>query len=76
MTRLQKYTNKIKNDNTQDIQYFQSCNMGRFNGESIINFPKLIKHTIFEYNKYIDIDQVKGHPTICVELTNENELCY
>ena len=74
MTRLQKYTNKIKNDNTHDIQYFQSCNMGRFMGESIINFPKLIKHTIFKYNKYIDVDQIRGHPTICLELAKKNNL--
>ena len=46
--------------------------MRRFNGESIINFPKRIKHTLFKYNKYIDVDQVKGHATICLELARKN----
>lgn len=72
MIRFQTFTTKINNDNTQDIQYFQSCKMGRFMGESIINFPKHIKHTIFKYNNYIDVDQVKGHPTICLELARKN----
>jgi hypothetical protein len=73
ISRLKEYTNKIKND-TQKIKYYQSCNMGRFYGESIINFPKKIKHTLFKKNNYIDIDQVKGHPTICLELAKRNNL--
>ena len=73
MTRFKEYTYKIRED-TQKIKYYQSCNMGRFYGESIINFPKRIKHTLFYYGGFIDIDQVKGHPTICLELARKNNL--
>jgi hypothetical protein len=71
MSRFKKCTEQKYNGQTK-IKYYQSYNLGRFNGESIINFPKRIKHTLFKYNNYIDIDQVKGHATICLELAKNN----
>ena len=45
--------------------------MGRYypNGDiSIIPHAKYIKHTAFKYSGWLDIDMVKGHPTIAYEM--------
>ena len=39
---------------------------------ALIASPRLIKNTIFKYHNWIDIDQVKGHPTILYEMGLKN----
>ena len=46
-------------------------NMGRFycnNNVSIIPHSRFIKHTVFSYMGWSDLDMVKGHTTIAVEM--------
>jgi len=50
----------------------QRCGLGRFYGQSFITLPRKIKHTLFAYAGFIDLDQQKGHPTICCELGRIN----
>jgi hypothetical protein len=40
----------------------------------LIAQPRLIKNTIYTYHDYVDIDQVKGHPTILYEMGCRNNL--
>ena len=55
---------KVRHNNTQ-------YKMGRYyaNGDiSIIPHSKYIKHTVLQYCGWLDIDMVKGHPTIAYEM--------
>ena len=79
LTEFNDYIAKIKmgqNHHFKRVQYYQSnknlLQLGRFYGDSIINKPKLIKHTLFKQSGYVDIDQVKGHPTILLEIIKLN----
>ena len=52
-------------------------NLARYYGvdnKSIIIVSKPIKHTLFHYLNYNDIDPVKGHATIAVSIGNLNDL--
>ena len=40
----------------------------------LISMPRIIKNTIFHYQEWVDIDQVKGHPTMLYDLATRNEL--
>lgn len=40
----------------------------------LISMPRIIKNTIFHYQEWVDIDQVKGHPTMLHDLATRNEL--
>jgi len=59
-------------ENTHTTKSQQKCDLGRFYGNSFITLPKKIKHTMFRYAGFIDLDQQKGHPTICCELARMN----
>ena len=59
------------------MYHYQANNLGRFyakNNISIIPLSKYIKHTIFSYSKHRDLDQIKGHPSIAVEIGELNGL--
>jgi len=48
--------------------------LGRFYADediSIIPHARIIKHTVFKYLGWLDIDMVKGHPTIAVEMAKQ-----
>ena len=40
----------------------------------LIAQPRIIKNTIFKFNDFVDIDQVKGHPTIVYEMACRNNI--
>ena len=40
---------------------------------SLCMMPRVIKNTIFHHEGWIDFDQVKGHPTILLELAERNK---
>jgi hypothetical protein len=57
------------------IYHYQKNNIGRFYAKkdtSIIPLSKYIKHTIFSYSKYKDLDQIKSNPSIAVEIGELN----
>lgn len=58
-------------DGQRLIKYHQTAGVGRFYGDSLVDLPRVIKHTMFKRNNYIDIDMVKGHPTIILELAKQ-----
>jgi hypothetical protein len=35
---------------------------------ALITMPRIIKNTLYHYGGWIDIDQVKGHPTLLLEI--------
>ena len=62
---------KNKTD-THTTQYSQSYNIGRFYGNTITNYQKTIKHTLFSHLGWCDADMVKGHPSLICELGRLN----
>ena len=61
------------------VNHNQRHNVGRFypdNDISLIVQARIIKHTIFYYLKWRDIDQVKGHPTIIYEIGKLNNIVF
>lgn len=69
-----------KDTSIMEVKHRQPNGLGRFygnkqddiftdnNGSSIIPLTRKIKHTLFHYLGWTDIDMVKGHPTIAVEM--------
>jgi hypothetical protein len=56
-----------KNTGVLKVQHNNRHNIGRFYGDdhiSIIPQSRFFKHTLFKYLKYLDLDMVKGHPSI------------
>ena len=53
------------------VYHHQAHGLGRFHGNdgvSIIPFSKYVKHTVFKYLGWRDLDMVKGHMTIAYEM--------
>jgi hypothetical protein len=52
------------------VKHFQSINkLGRYYAidyRSLISHARIIKHTIMHYMGWIDLDMVKGHPSIAI----------
>ena len=53
------------------VNHYQAKKCGRVYADkniSIIPLSKFVKHTMFQYLGWLDIDMVKGHPTIAVQM--------
>jgi phage/plasmid-associated DNA primase len=62
---VNKQTGELK------VVHDQRFKCGRFyanNSISIIPLSKYVKHTVFKYLGWLDIDMVKGHPSIAIEM--------
>lgn len=59
-------------ENIHTTKSKQTCDIGRYYGNSFITLPRKIKHTLFQYAGFVDLDQQKGHPTIVCELGRMN----
>jgi hypothetical protein len=70
--RINTILNNINNNNDKLIvKHNQRHNVGRFypnESISLITLSRHAKHTLFKFMNWIDIDMVKGHPTILYEL--------
>ena len=70
--RVETILNHIyKNQNKLIVKHHQKFNIGRFypnESNSLITLSRHVKHTLFSYMNWIDIDMVKGHPTILYNL--------
>ena len=65
------------NNGLLTVRHHQNYNVGRFcanNSISPICLSRHIKHTLFSYLNWIDIDMVKGHPSIIFNLAKNNNL--
>jgi hypothetical protein len=75
---LEPLLNNInKMDNTLIIKHNQRYNIGRFYpNESIspISISRHIKHTLFHYLNWIDLDMVKGHASIIYNVSKKNNI--
>ena len=63
------------NGNQLKIKHNNRFNMGRFyanNSISPICVSRHIKHTLFHYLDWVDIDMVKGHPSILYSIAKNN----
>lgn len=72
--KIQNVLDKVKN-NTISTSYYQKYGIGRFyptNNIGLLPIKRSVKNTLFKYQNYIDIDQVKGHITILLELAKKN----
>jgi hypothetical protein len=73
---FKKYVvDNIQNDGILKVKHYQANKLGRFyatNKKSIIPISKHIKHTIFKYLNYVDLDQSKGHATIANSIGDLN----
>jgi hypothetical protein len=66
-----------KKTNTLKLSYYHPFNLGRFyptNSLSPINVSRHIKHTLFYYMDWFDLDMVRGHPSIIFSIAENNNL--
>lgn len=66
---------RIGNDNLLTVKHNNRYGLGRFysdNDASPCCHTKFIKHTVFQYQNWLDIDMVKGHPSILLSLLGQN----
>lgn len=69
LEKIDKKTGKLK------CKHVQAFGIGRYYAEhkiSPICVSRIIKHTLFTYLDWIDIDMVKGHPTIIKQIALKN----
>ena len=62
---------KMRNNGNLDVIHNQRFGLGRFyadNNTSLIPQPRAIKHTLFSYCGWLDLDMVKGHGSIALEV--------
>jgi hypothetical protein len=63
--------NNLKSNGDLVVIHNQRHGLGRFYADknrSLIPHPRSIKHTLFTYGGWVDLDMVKGHPSIAVEV--------
>jgi hypothetical protein len=70
--------NKINKDtNILEVEHKQRYGIGRFyaeNQHSPICISRHMKHTLFTYLDWVDIDMVKGHPSILYNIAKNNNI--
>lgn len=75
---LKRVMEKIdKSNNTLKITHDQRNCLGRFYPDrsiSPISISRHFKHTLFTYLNFIDLDMVKGHPTLINEVAKKNNI--
>lgn len=67
----------IDKNNKLTVTHKNPCGLGRFYGDgdrSPVCHSKFIKHTVFSYQKWLDIDMVKGHSSILLHIGKKNGL--
>lgn len=72
--KLVKFRNRLQG-NINRIGHYQAKGIGRFYANddgSIINLPRVMKHTIMSYCGWMDFDLMKSHPSIVVEFGKRN----
>ena len=65
MEKTSRKTGEVK------VKHNQRYKCGRFYADdntSLIPLSKYVKHTVFKYLGWMDIDMVKGHPSIAIEM--------
>jgi phage/plasmid-associated DNA primase len=63
--------NNLKSNGDLVVKHNQRHGLGRFyadNNRSLIPHPRSIKHTLFTYGGWNDLDMVKGHMSIALEV--------
>ena len=76
---LNQIINNLNEKGELVVNHNQRFNVGRFypdNDKSPIAQARIIKHTLFYYLGWKDIDQVKGHPTIICEVGRLNNIIF
>ena len=66
-----------KDTNTLKVKHNNRFDLGRFypnNSISPISISRHIKHTLFHYQDWVDLDMVKGHPSILYSIAKNNNL--
>jgi hypothetical protein len=66
---------RIGKDDLLTVKHNNRYGLGRFysdNDASPCCHTKFIKHTVFQYQNWLDIDMVKGHPSILLSLLGQN----
>ena len=69
--------NHIDNNNKLIVTHKNPWGVGRFYGDgdrSPVCHSKFIKHTVFSYQNWLDIDMVKGHSSILLHIGKKNGL--
>ena len=62
---------KLKPNGDLQVKHNQRYGLGRFyadNNVSFIPHQREIKHTLFSYAGWVDLDMIKGHPSIALEI--------
>ena len=71
---LDKIISAIDNDGILKVNHSQPKGVGRFRSDlSPVLLQRNIKHTLFHSQGWIDLDMIKGHPTILYELALRNK---
>lgn len=59
------------------VKHHNCYGLGRFysdNDRSPICHTKYIKHTVYSYQNWLDVDMVKGHPSILLHIAKKNDV--
>ena len=70
-TAIQNVCNQVSKNNVLKVKHYRANDLGRFypnNSISLISLKREVKHTCFTLMNWIDIDMIKGHPTILYSL--------
>lgn len=62
---------KLRTNGDLQVKHNQRYGLGRFyadNNVSFIPHQREIKHTLFSYAGWVDLDMIKGHPSIALEI--------
>lgn len=62
---------KLKSNGDLVVKHNQRFGLGRYypdKNQSLIPHPRTIKHTLFKYGNWLDLDMVKGHASIAREV--------
>jgi hypothetical protein len=70
-TAIQNVCNQVGKNNVLKVKHYRANDLGRFypnNSISLISLKRDVKHSCFTLMNWIDIDMIKGHPTILYSL--------
>lgn len=71
LNKINKTTNKLK------INHSSRFGLGRFYADESISpicVSRHIKHTLFQYLDWIDLDMIKGHPSMLLSVAKNNNI--
>lgn len=71
-SHFQKIITCLDKNNNLNTKWYRNHNLGRFYADGDISMTphsRVIKHTLYSYLEWLDVDMVKGHQSIAYEMS-------